>query len=143
MRFWDTSALVPMVVAEPASGFVGRLVKADPEIIVAWSATIECASACARRHRERAVSDTELAAALARLRALSGHWNIAEPTPAMVTLAERIVVRHALRAGDAIQLASALAAGGGGDPPLEFVCFDKRLNLAAMNEGLRVVSAGP
>ncbi|MCC6193303.1 MAG: type II toxin-antitoxin system VapC family toxin [Burkholderiales bacterium] len=130
-----------MIVAEPASEFVGRLLQTDPEVIVAWTAAIECASACARRHREGTASDNDLAAALGRLRELRGHWHIAEPTPALAALAERVVVRHALRAGDAIQLASAIAAAGAGDPALEFVCFDKRLNLAAIAEGLRVVSA--
>lgn len=143
MRFWDTSALVPMIVAEPASEFVGQLIKADSEVIVAWTAPIECASACVRRHREGAVSDANLAAALGRLRDLQGHWHIAEPTPALATLAERVVVRHALRAGDAIQLASAIAVGGAGVHSLEFVCFDKRLNLAAITEGLRMISVSP
>jgi uncharacterized protein len=143
MRFWDASALVPLVVAEPRSSVVARLVRVDPEIVVAWTAAIECASACVRRHREHAASDIQLAEALTRLRELSGHWSVAEPTQALISLAEKIVVRHALRAGDAIQLASAAVAGGDGDPPLEFVCFDQRLNLAAVAEGLRVVAASP
>lgn len=143
MRFWDASALVPLLVSEPASAAVAQLVRSDPEIVVAWTATIECASACVRRHRERAASDGELARALDRLRELSGHWNVAEPTAALIGVAEKIVIRHALRAGDAIQLASATVAGGSGEPPLEFVCFDQRLSLAAVAEGLRIVPTTP
>ena len=139
MRFWDSSALMSLLVSEPASGVVARLLRADPEIIVAWTATIECAAACVRKHRERAASSAQLAGALARLRDLSGYWNVAEPTMALRSIAEKIVARHALRAGDAIQLASATVAAEGGEEPLEFVCFDTRLALAATTEGLRVV----
>jgi antitoxin (DNA-binding transcriptional repressor) of toxin-antitoxin stability system len=49
------------------------------------------------------------------------------------------VARHALRAGEAIQPASATVAAEGGAGPLEFVCFDTRLALVAATEGLRVV----
>jgi hypothetical protein len=139
MRFWDSSALVSLLVPEPASGVVSRLLRTDPEIVVAWTATIECAAACVRKHRERAASSAQLAGALARLRDLSGYWNVAEPTMALRSIAEKIVARHALRAGDAIQLASATVAAEGGEEPLEFVCFDTRLALAATTEGLRVV----
>jgi uncharacterized protein len=139
MRFWDSSALVSLLVPESASGVVSRLLRTDPEIVVAWTATIECAAACVRKHRERVASSAQLAGALARLRELSGHWNVAEPSVALRSLAEKIVARHALRAGDAIQLASAAVAAEAGQEPLEFVCFDGRLALAATAEGLRVV----
>ncbi|HET7261677.1 MAG TPA: type II toxin-antitoxin system VapC family toxin [Casimicrobiaceae bacterium] len=139
MRFWDASALVPLLVPEPATEAVARLLRTDPEIVVAWTATIECVSACVRRHRERVASDTQLAGALTRLRELSDHWNVAEPTVALRSVAEKLVARHALRTGDAIQLASAAVTGEGGDRSLEFVCFDRRLALAATTEGLRVV----
>lgn len=139
MRFWDSSALVPLLVAEPRSAAVARLARADPEVVVAWIATIECAAACVRRHRERLASATQLAAVLERLRELASHWHVAEPTAELRTTAERLVRRHALRAGDAIQLASAVVVSEPGGGPLDFVCFDKRLALAATAEGLRVV----
>ena len=138
MRFWDASALVPLLVPERTTDIVARLLRSDPEIVVAWTATIECVSACVRRYRERIASDTQLAGALNRLRDLSGQWNVAEPTRVLRSAAETLVARHALRTGDAIQLASAtVAAEGAGS--LDFVCFDRRLALAATTEGLRVV----
>jgi len=139
MRFWDASALVPMLVPEPATEIVVRLLRSDPEIVVAWTATIECVSACVRRYRERIASDTQLAGALNRLRDLSAHWNFAEPSSLLRSAAERLVARHALRTGDAIQLASATVTAEGVDRALDFVCFDRRLALAATTEGLRVV----
>jgi predicted nucleic acid-binding protein len=138
MRFWDSSALVPLLVAEPRSAAVARLGRADPEVVVAWTATIEGAAACARRHRERLASASQLAAALGRLREVASHWNMVEPTAELRTVAERLVGRHGLRSGDAIQLASAVVAEAG-EGSLDFVCFDNRLALAAAAEGLRVV----
>lgn len=139
MRFWDASALVALLVPESTTETVSRLLRSDADIIVAWTATIECMSACVRRHRERIASDLQLAGALTRLRELSASWNIAEPSTALRIAAEKIVVRHALRTGDAIQLASAALTSLDADEPLEFVCFDRRLALAATTEGLRVV----
>ena len=139
MRFWDASALVPLLVSEPATDVVARLLRSDPDIVVAWTATIECVSACVRRHRERVASDTQLAGALNRLRDLSAYWNVAEPTNALRSAAEKLVARHAIRTADAIQLASATVAAEGSGTAMEFVCFDRRLALAATTEGLRVV----
>jgi predicted nucleic acid-binding protein len=139
MRFWDTSALVPLVIPETTSDAVARLLRDDAEILVAWTTTIECASAFARKHRDRSANETQLAAALGRLRDLSRHWSVLEPTNALRLLAEKLVLRHAVRAADAIQLASAALAAEVSEEPLEFVCFDNRLALAATTEGLRVV----
>ncbi|TMH28301.1 MAG: type II toxin-antitoxin system VapC family toxin [Betaproteobacteria bacterium] len=139
MRFWDASALVPLLASEAATEMVGQLYRADQEIAVAWTATIECASACVRKHRERVISDEQLTLLLERLRMLSQSWNIAEPTLDLRVSAERLVARHALRAGDAIQLASAIALASAAGPVSELVCFDRRLALAATTEGLRVV----
>ena len=139
MRFWDASALIPLIVRERVSDEALSLHRADADVVVAWTATIECASACVRRHRDRAISDDELVSLLTRLRQLSGHWNVTEPTGELRSSAERLVARHGLHAGDAIQLASASAAAGQVRSTIDFVCFDRRLALAATAEGLRVL----
>ena len=139
MRFWDASALVPLVIPEATTHVVARLLRSDADIVVAWTATIECVSAFVRRYRERIASEIQLAGALNRLTDLSARWNVTEPTMTLRSAAEKMVARHALRAGDAIRLASAVLAAEGSHEPLEFVCFDRRLALAATAEGLRVV----
>lgn len=143
MRFWDTSALVPLLVAERSSAVVAELYRTDQHIAVAWTATIECTSACVRQHRERKISDALLARLLERLRKLGASWNVAEPTAEVRVGAERLVARHGLRAGDAIQLASAVAMSDSGGPAVELVCLDGRLTLAATAEGLHVVPEAP
>ena len=139
MRFWDTSALVPLFVGEASSDAVLQLYRADPVIVVAWTTVIECVSACVRRHRARQISDREAAAILARLRELRGQWNVAEPTVEVRATAERLVASHGLRAGDAVQPASALATADGREAELEIVCLDRRLADVAAAEGLQVV----
>ena len=139
MRFWDTSALVPLIVAERSSSVVANLYRTDPQIAVAWTATIECTSACIRQHRERKISDALLARLLERLHKLAKSWHVAEPSAQVRVGAERLVARHGLRAGDAIQLASAVALAEGGLPDPELVCLDRRLTLAATAEGLHVI----
>lgn len=143
MRFWDSSALVPLVVSEPISASVLRLHASDPVVVVAWTAAIECVSACVRRHRARQISDADAAAILARLRELRARWSVAEPTEQLRTTAERLVTSHGLRTGDAVRLASAIAVAGDGVHALEMVCLDRRLAGAAAAEGLRVVPRLP
>ena len=58
MRFGDTSALVPLLVAARSSGAVAELYRTDHHIAVASTATIECTSACARQHPERRLAAT-------------------------------------------------------------------------------------
>ena len=139
MRFWDTSALVPLLVAERSSSTVGELYRTDPHIAVAWTAAIECSSACVRQHREHKISDTQLTRLLERLHTLSDAWHFAESTIEVRVGAERLVARHGLRAGDAIQLASAIAMNEVGKRGPDVVCLDRRLTLAATAEGLHVV----
>jgi hypothetical protein len=52
---------------------------------------------------------------------------------------EGLLIRHALRALDVVQLASALALRA---RPLRFWCADGRLASAAQAEGLKVVRPG-
>ena len=52
MNFWDSSALLPLLVEEPTSKRVLAFYQEQPEIVAAWSATVECISALARLERE-------------------------------------------------------------------------------------------
>jgi predicted nucleic acid-binding protein len=139
MRFWDSSAIVPLLVQEAASEVMARTYRDDRVIVVAWTTAIECVSACVRKHRENRLSERHLAGILERLRDFRADWIIAEPTPQLAADVERIVARHGLRAADAIQLASAIATGAPRGSPGEVVCLDRRLAHAATTEGFRTV----
>lgn len=52
MRFWDSSALVPLLVDEPTSPVVVAEYLVDPEQMAWWGTGLECVSALARAERE-------------------------------------------------------------------------------------------
>ena len=65
---------------------------------------------------------------------------IVEFTPEITADARALLVRHLLRAGDAVQLASCLYLQRELSQRLPLVAFDDRLADAARHEGLTVVS---
>ena len=97
---------------------------------------VEVASALMRRWREGSFGTAERDRALAALVADLEALTVVEVASPVTSRARRLLERHPLRAGDAVQLASCLllrdAAGG----PVAFAAFDGRLNEAARAEGL-------
>jgi predicted nucleic acid-binding protein len=139
MKFWDSSALVPLMVPEPETRTLGGLLKADPAIAVWWGSRLECAAALARLERERRITGPHMAQARARLDLLADQWVGISPTPQVRDQAERLLRVHALRSADAHQLAAALVASGHRPGSLEFVTIDQRLADAARREGFRLL----
>lgn len=74
MNFWDTSAVVALLVDEAASDAVARLRDRDPSLLVWWGTRVECASAIARLRREQALNGAEAERVQADLSALSSAW---------------------------------------------------------------------
>lgn len=138
MRFWDSSAVVPLLVEEESSSRLLELY-AEEALLVWWATAVECASALARLERSGALSPADTSAAFGRLDSLEEAWLIVEPTPRLARSARRLLRTHDLRAGDSLQLAAALAAAEGEPSSLPFVCLDDRLRLAADREGLEVL----
>ena len=64
--FWDSSALVPVIVPESRSAVVTALLAADAEPVIWWTTPLECQSALRRRHREAPWPADRLAAATER-----------------------------------------------------------------------------
>ena len=139
MRFWDSSAIVPLLVEEAASERTLEAYRTDPDVVVWWATEVECVSALARLERDGALDESGLAAALDRLDALSRAWHEIQPTSRTRQIAIRLLRVHALRAGDAFQIASALTAAEGEPASLPVVTLDERLAGAASREGFRVV----
>ena len=140
MRFWDTSAVVPLLVEEEASAGVRTLLESDPEIVAWWGTPVECASAMARLRREEVVTVVEEERVLELVRRLRDGWLEILPSSEVGTVAMRLLRVHPLRASDALQLAAArLWAGSAADA--ELVTLDERLALAARLEGFRVLGA--
>lgn len=144
MRYWDSSAIVPLLAPQASTAAAESLVQSDAAMLVWWGTTIECVSALARLERERSLTPDEVVAAQARLRALADAWHEVLPHVRVRTNAERLLRLHPLRAADALQLAAALEVAGVQPGLTEFVCFDQRLCEAAAREGLQVIGqSGP
>lgn len=139
MRFWDTSALAPLLSREPASESRQALLAEDPLPVVWWGTRLECLSAIVRKARETAAAHAATEAAVARLDALSRGWLEILPTDSLRATAERNLRVHALRTADALQLAAALEACRFDPRRLPFVCADERLADAARKEGFAVL----
>jgi predicted nucleic acid-binding protein len=135
VRYWDSSALVPLLVAQPASGPLEKLFRADPEAVAWWGSEVECASALARLERENRLTTRAAGDAFQRLDQLARGWHTVEPLDRARETARRLLRTHDLRAADALQLAAALLASEGRPSTLEFVSLDRRLLVAAGREG--------
>jgi predicted nucleic acid-binding protein len=134
MRFWDTSAIVPLLITEPQSEAMRAALAEDPMIVTAAVTPIEITGALwRRRHRgELSVAahhDAEVAFAN-----LSRRWREVALSVLVTEAALRVLTRHLLRSLDAIQLASAIVAAGN-PQHLPFVTLDKRLEAIARAEG--------
>jgi uncharacterized protein len=146
MKFWDASAVVPLIVSEAASNRVLPLADRDPEMLVWWGTRVECVSAVARRERDGGLDTGAAQLAFERLGDLTSGWLEVEPGEIVRETARRFLRVHPLRAADALQLAAAFVGAGQRPGHLEFVTLDDRLAEAARKEGfilVDVVSPAP
>lgn len=139
MRFWDASAIVPLLVAEAATRRLQALAARDSGMLVWWGSEVECVSALARLERDGALDAQEIALAMERLGQLVAGWNQVDPSDAVREVAVRFLRVHPLRAADALQLAAAFLAAERRPTSLEIVTLDNRLGGAARKEGFTVI----
>lgn len=142
MRFWDASAIVPLLVDEASSETLRAESAEHSELVVWWGTPVECVSAVGRRERIETAASEKTATALQTLARLASEWIEIPPTLRLRDDAQRLVRVHDLRAGDAFQLAAARIAADGDPEALPFVTLDERLALAASREGFPVTAAG-
>ena len=139
MRFWDSSAVVPLLVAESTSAAVLREYELDPEVVAWWATEAECVSALARLERDGNLTAASMGEALRRLGALTRAWREVQPVTAVRTTAIRLLRVHPIRTADAFQLGAAIAAAEDHPAVLPLVTLDDRLAQAAEREGFEVV----
>ena len=119
---------------------VRRLLKGHPGATSRLS-EVEVASALVRREREGAFSAADRDRALASIGRDFATLIVIEFTPQIASASRELLLRHRLRAGDAVQLASCLYLQRELGEPISFVAFDDRLTAAAAGEGLQVAAA--
>ena len=139
MRFWDASAIVPLLITEPSTRALQALAASDSDMLVWWGSEVECVSALARVERDGALNQQAITLALKRLRLAAEGWHEVDPSDAIREAAGRFLRVHPLRAADALQLAAAFLAAEGRPASLEIVTLDDRLAAAARKEGFSVI----
>jgi len=139
MRYWDTSAIIPLCLEEPQTPLLMQLAEEDGAIAAWWGTPVECCSALARLRREGILSRQSEAQARTILMALAAEWTELAPSQAVREQAVRALLLHPLHAADSLQLGSALVWVQGRPEGHEFVCLDHRMRDAAQGEGFRVL----
>jgi uncharacterized protein len=139
VRFWDASAIVPLLVSEASTQRLQTLAAEESTILVWWGSEVECVSALARLEREGAFNGPAMTLALERLRQLAAGWHEVDPSDAVREAAVRFLRVHSLRAADALQLAAAFLAAERRPTSSEIVTLDDRLAIAARKEGFTVI----
>jgi hypothetical protein len=135
VRFWDASAIVPLVCREPESPRCRAWLREDPVLVVWALAATEVVSALARKRREGALSGSQHVEAKRRLASLEGAWSEVAALDAVRARARRLLEVHPLTAADALHLGAALVVVEERPEGMGFVAFDERLAEAAEREG--------
>jgi predicted nucleic acid-binding protein len=139
MSFWDSSALLPLVIEEPMSALSRRLLRAHPAAVVWWGSLVECTSALERRQRAGQLKPADRRHAGQLLVQLAEVWSEVEPSRVLRERALRLLSSHNLRAADALQLAAALVWAEERPAGRTFICLDERLREAARQDGFLVL----
>lgn len=138
MKFWDTSALVPLLLEESSSGRMRAIFANDSGILTSAFSAIEISSAVWRRRHAGDISVAAHQEADELFADLSRTWTELPVSQDAVDSAVGVMSRHPLRAGDALQLGTALMAAGRARK-FPFVTLDERLTAAARAEGFPVL----
>jgi hypothetical protein len=138
MNYWDSSAVIPLLVKEEHTPHRKEQLEDDPRMTVWWACRLECSSALNRLNREGSLDGEGLAQALRALETLADSWYEVQPTSELRARAMRLLRVHPLRAADAVQLAAALIATSEDPSYLPFLTVDDRLREAARREGFAV-----
>lgn len=133
MKFWDTSALVPLVTREVRTPDVQRLLSQDGNVAVSFITPVELTSTMWRRGR-RWIDQVAFRRSLFKIAELEANWTTVDEHELVLKLARQLVTQYVLRTGDAIQLATAMIFVDGHPEDLPFVSLDNDLRRAATSE---------
>jgi predicted nucleic acid-binding protein len=139
VRFWDSSAIVPLIVEERTSKACRGALRADPSMLVWCFTRTEVLSAVHREHRAGRLDTGAVRVAESRLDKLSARWSEVDAVSETRDVAERLLRTHPLRCADALQLAAALVAYDSRPKGHVFVVRDQLLTEAAEREGFDVL----
>jgi len=139
VKFWDSSAILPLIVQEAGTDTMRKLFQEDPQIVTWGWTRVELAGAVERRVREGRVTRVERRELMDRISRFAESWDEVTAFQPVRMRAISLLARHPLRGADAGQLGAALLVAEQGLPGFAFVSLDRRQSEAAEREGLRVL----
>jgi predicted nucleic acid-binding protein len=137
--FFDTSAIVPLCLAQSASQQARRIYREFQKHTVAWTCQIEATAGICRAARVLGLAEMSRKRSLERLAELRNRWLETAVSEKMRSLSIDLLQSYDLRAGDAIQLASAIVWCRERPRNRPFVSFDLRLAEIAASIGFAVI----
>lgn len=138
MKFWDSSALVPLIVHEEETDYCLKILSGDQEMLIWCLSRVEVISALCRQVRGGTLSKPDFIKVKKHFNDLVERAYEVKAIEKVRNRALRLLEVHPLRAADACQLASALVATQEDPERLSILSFDQRLKNAAMKEGFKV-----
>ena len=139
MRFWDSSALLAVILAEPQAPLLATLFREEDRGLMWMLSPVEVRSGLCRAHRERKLDAEGKARVWEHFIRLRGSLAEVGQVAQVRDIAEQLLEVHPLQAGDALQLAAAFLAERDREERLGFVTLDRRLAEAASQEGFEVL----
>ena len=138
MRFWDTSAIGPLLWQEKFTDQRLQELETDRLMVVWWGTLVEIESALCRRLNRDEIQADQGEQVRSRLKVLTDAWVEIEPSYMLREMAKRLIRVHNLRSADSLQLAAALVACGNDPQGHVFLTADQVLRTAASKEGFKV-----
>jgi len=135
IAYFDTSAVVPLMISEPASDTCRRLWNVATRAISTRLIYPEARAALAQAERMRRLTSADLAGAVESLDSIARQIDYVELTAHLAKSAGVLAQMHGLRGCDAVHLASAALAH---DDELVIVTGDSKLGSAAQSIGISV-----
>lgn len=140
IAYFDTSAIVPLIVDEPTSPDCERLWNDASRVVCVRLVYAEARAALARAERMGRMTRRQLTKSVAELGSLLAVVDYVEVTDHLVRSAGDLAQDHALRGYDAVHLAAALSVA---DDELVLVTGDLEFAQAAHDLGLATAATGP
>lgn len=137
IAYFDTSALIPLIIDEPPSAVVGEVWDHASRLVSSRLLYPEGRAALAQAHRMNRLTARQLRTAVRDLEVLVGQLDHVEVTPELANRAGELAEQAALRGYDAVHLAAAESIADG---DLVMVTADDALRVAATDLGLAVVT---
>lgn len=131
--YFDTSAVVSLLIAEPGTAAAGAAWDDADRVVSVRLAHVEARAALAQAAPLGRISPAQHRRSVAGLERLLEQVEVVDIDDELVRTAGELAERHGLRAYDAVHLGAALTVG---DQRSVFVAGDRALLSAATAEGL-------